>query len=332
MITRAFAAAAVLAIGASAPASAFIGPFTGVGHGTSDHNGHQENSDKTFVVNSHHAYAGRFTYSFRIDPFGSISGRGDGVYQSATWHLDGTNGDKGSFSCDPPITTAPNYSVAIDGNVVNGRAHLTFRLDGAHEDNDAMDCGADYTANESHTTYLANSLAAAQKNGLVVDPDHPSIGPLRLLTETGDQSNKTIVLDEWDISIHPPSANQPQDGGPNAPPGLDSRPPGRGSSSICTISGTAHADHLRGTRRNDIICGYGGNDRISGRGGNDLVYGGPGNDRIKGGGGRDVLYGNFGDDSFATRDGQKDKAHGGFGTDSARADKKDRLIAIERAG
>jgi len=43
-----------------------------------------------------------------------------------------------------------------------------------------------------------------------------------------------------------------------------------------------------------------------------------------------VLYGNFGNDALATRDGKKDKAHGGFGTDSARADKKDRLISIER--
>ena len=67
MIARATAAAVVLALGAAAPASAFIGPYTGVGSGTSDHNGHQENSDQTFVVNSHHTYSGRFTYSFRID-------------------------------------------------------------------------------------------------------------------------------------------------------------------------------------------------------------------------------------------------------------------------
>jgi Ca2+-binding RTX toxin-like protein len=330
MIARALAAAVILALGAAAPASAFIGPFTGVGSGTSDHNSHAENADQTNVVNSHAAYSGRFTYSFRIDAVGTISGRGDGTYQSATWHVDGTNGDKGGFNCDPPVTTSPNYSVTVDGNVVNGHAHLTFSLEGAHEDNDAMDCGADYTANESHTTALADSLRDVQKGDLVLDPDHPSIGPLRLLTETGDQSNKRIVLDEWDISIHPPPADKPQDAGPDVPDGVGGHPPPRDAASICTIKGTAHADHLRGTTRNDIICGYGGNDTINGRGGNDLVYGGPGNDRIKGGAGLDVLYGNFGDDSFATRDGKRDKAHGGFGTDSARADKKDRLISIER--
>ena len=330
MIARAFAAAVVLAIGAAAPASAFIGPFTGVGSGGSDHNSHSENSDKTRVVNSHSAYSGRFTYSFRIDEFGIITGRGDGIYQSATWHLDGTQPDKGAFDCDVPITTSPDYSVTVAGRVTNGRDHVLFTLDGAHEDNDEMDCNG-FKAFESHSTYLADSLRDVQKGDLVLDPDHPSIGPLHLLTETGDQSNKKIVLDEWDISIHPPSPNRPQDEGPNAPPGADNRPPGRGSSSICTINGTAHADHLRGTRRNDVICGFGGGDTINGRGGNDLVYAGPGNDRVTGGGGRDVLYGNFGDDSFATKDGKKDKAHGGFGTDSARADKKDKLIAIESA-
>jgi hypothetical protein len=329
MIARAAAAASILALGAAAPATASIGPFTGAGTGTSDHNGHEQSSDQTFVVNSHHVYGGRFTYSFRIDAFGNISGRGDGTYQSSSWHLDGRNGDKGPFSCDPAVTTPPDYEVAIDGRVADGRARLTFSLEGSHEDNVNTDCGADYQANETHTTYLADSLRAVQKDGLVLDPDHPAIGPLRLLTETGDDSNKKIVLDEWSLSIHSPPPDRPQDAGPNAPPGLGARPPGKGSSSICTITGTARADRLKGTRRNDIICGYGGGDRIDGRGGNDLIYGGDGNDRITGGGGRDVLYGNFGNDSFATRDGKKDKAHGGFGPDSARADKRDKLIAIE---
>jgi RTX calcium-binding nonapeptide repeat (4 copies) len=331
MIPRVAIATAVVALGAAAPASAFIGPFTGVGTGTSDHNDHQESSDQTFQVNSHHAYGGRFTYSFKIDAFGSISGTGTGAYQSASWHLDGRNGDKGPFSCEVPVMTPPRYKVEVDGRVVNGRAHLQFRLDDSHEDNDSMNCGADYQANETHSTYLAGSLQTVQENEILVDPDHPSIGPLRRLTETGDNSNKRIVLDEWDISIHPPPGDQPQDGGPFAPPGTDSRPPGKDETSICTIMGTAHADRLRGTRGNDVICGFGGGDRINGRGGNDLVYGGPGGDRITGGGGRDVLYGNFGNDSFSTRDRKKDRAHGGFGKDSARADKKDRLIAIERA-
>jgi Ca2+-binding RTX toxin-like protein len=328
MIGRATGVAILLALGAAAPAGAFIGPYTGVGTGSSDHNVHTNSSDQTDIVNSHHKYTGRFTYSFRIDAFGTITGRGDGTFQSASWHLDGRQDDV-PFDCDVPVTTSPNYSVDINGRVEDGRAHLTFSLDGAHEDNDSQDCGS-YTANESHTTYLANSLRDVQgDDGLVLDPDHPQIGPLRLLTETGEPSNRTVVLDEWDLTIHPPPPDRPQDAGPNAPPGFDDRPPGKGSSSICTIEGTRHADHLKGTKRNDIICGFGGNDTIDGRGGNDLVYGGPGNDRIKGGRGRDVLYGNFGKDSFNTRDGKKDKANGGFDEDSARADKKDRTIAIE---
>jgi Ca2+-binding RTX toxin-like protein len=330
MIGRAAALTVLVALGAAAPASAFIGPFTGVGTGTSDHYVHTNSSDQTDVVDSKHVYKGRFTYSFRIDAFGSISGRGDGTFQSATWRLDGRQDDV-PFGCDVPVTTSPTYEVEINGHVEDGRAHLTMSLLGAHEDNEAQDCGS-YDATESHTTYLANSLRDVQgEDGeLVLDPDSPRIGPLRLLTETGEPSSRTIVLDEWSITIQPPPPNRPQDGGPNAPPGFDDRPPSKGSSSICTIEGTRRADRLKGTKRNDIICGFGGGDTIDGRGGNDLVYGGPGNDRIKGGGGRDVLYGNFGKDSFNTRDGKKDKAHGGFDTDSARADRKDRLISIER--
>jgi Ca2+-binding RTX toxin-like protein len=329
MIGRATGLAILLALGAAAPAAAFIGPYTGVGTGSSDHYVHTNNSDQSDVVDSKHVYKGRFTYSFRIDPYGTIDGRGDGTFQSATWRLDGRN-DNVPFGCNPPITTSPNYEVEINGFVTDGRAHLTMSLLDAHEDNLDYDCGADYTADESHTTYLANSLRVVQgDDGLVLDPDHPRIGPLRLLTETGEPSNRSVVLDEWDITIHPPPPNRPQDAGPNAPPGVEDRPPGKGSSSICTIEGTRRADHLKGTKRNDIICGFGGNDTIDGRGGNDLVYGGPGNDRIKGGRGRDVLYGNFGKDSFNTRDGKKDKAHGGFDEDRASADRRDRTIAIE---
>lgn len=326
MTARALLLAILLALGAAAPAAAFIGPFTGVGTGNSDHNQHREGGD---TVNSHHQYQGRFTYSFRIDAYGNVSGTGIGTYQGASWHLDGTTSSNGAFSCDPPVTTSDRYKVDINGRVENGLAHVMFSLENAHEDNETMDCNG-YQANETHSTYLANSLRDVQKDGLVIDPDRPSIGPLRLLTETGDDTNKTIVLDEWSISIQPPPPDRPQDAGPNAPPGFDSRPPGKDETSICTIKGTAHADRLNGTPRNDIICGFGGGDRINGRGGNDLVYGGPGDDRIKGGGGRDVLYGNFGKDSFATRDGKKDKAHGGFDTDSAVADTKDKLISIER--
>jgi hypothetical protein len=63
----------------------------------------------------------------------------------------------------------------------------------------------------------------------------------------------------------------------------------------CTITGTARADRLRGTRGDDVICGLGGDDVIDGRDGDDALFGDGGRDRIDGGDGDDTLYG--GDDA-----------------------------------
>ena len=332
MIRRTTTIAAVLALAAATPAGADIGPFTGSATGSADRYHHMENADRTFYSDSKDKYTGRFVYSFTVDGFGNVRGRGHGVYNSATWRLDGRNYDQGNFGCDVPLRTSPNYTVDITGQVVDGNAKVEFDLVGAEEINEDYDCGADYTGLATHSAYFAESLRLAQGDDPIsIDLTQPRIRPLRFLEELGPiPTDHRVNLHEWSFGIQPPPPNRPQDSGPNAGPGFDSRPPGRGSSSICTVEGTARGDRLNGTRGNDIICGFGGGDRINGRGGNDLVYGGPGNDRVKGGAGRDVLYGNFGDDAFNTRDGKKDKAHGGFGTDSARADRKDKLIGIER--
>jgi RTX calcium-binding nonapeptide repeat (4 copies) len=332
MICRAAVLTIAVTLAAVAPAAADIGPFRGVGTGLADRYHHMENSDRSFFSDSKDKYSGRFVYAFNIDGFGNVRGRGQGVYNSATWHLSGKNYDKGNFDCDIPVRTSPNYVVEISGRVVDGNAELRLDLEGAEEINSDYDCGAEYTGLETHSTYFADSLRLAQEDDPIsVNIERPRIGPLRFLEETGTvPTNNRVNLHEWSISIQPPPPSEPQDGGPNAPPGVDDRPPGRDESSICTIEGTRRADRLNGTRGNDVICGFGGGDSIDGRGGNDLVYGGPGDDRIKGGRGRDVLYGNFGKDSFATRDNKKDKAHGGFETDSATIDRRDRTVAVER--
>jgi hypothetical protein len=73
----------------------------------------------------------------------------------------------------------------------------------------------------------------------------------------------------------------------------------------CTITGTAGADRLRGTRGDDVICGLGGDDVIDARDGDDAVMGDAGRDRIDGGHGDDTLYG--GEDA--------DRLDGEHGTD-----------------
>src|SRR5882757_18764 len=67
----------------------------------------------------------------------------------------------------------------------------------------------------------------------------------------------------------------------------------------CTIVGTKHADHLRGTSGNDVICGLGGNDVIDGGSGNDTLIGGAGDDTLIGGSGSDKLDGGAGHNTCA---------------------------------
>jgi Ca2+-binding RTX toxin-like protein len=109
----------------------------------------------------------------------------------------------------------------------------------------------------------------------------------------------------------------------------------------CTISGTNHADNLRGTAGSNVICAKDGPDRANGRGrgdiilgqggrdtllggsGPDTVRGGPKGDTLIGGAGRDHLFGGSGADVIdATRAGN-DVVHGGSGRDVCYVDTTD---------
>ncbi len=80
------------------------------------------------------------------------------------------------------------------------------------------------------------------------------------------------------------------------------------------IIGTAGADTLNGTSKNDLIIGLGGNDRISGGAGSDCLIGGAGRDGIDGGSGNDVLVGGDDNDYLSGGSGS-DKMFGGDGND-----------------
>src|SRR4051794_22562333 len=125
------AALALAATASGGPArTGFIGPYTGVATGSRSNFHHLDNQStdpKNHVVSdSNDEYHGRFTYSFRVEK-GVVSGRGDGDYQSATWHLQGVNGDQGSFSCDIPVNTQP-FSALITGYAAGGMLFLRFEL------------------------------------------------------------------------------------------------------------------------------------------------------------------------------------------------------------
>jgi RTX calcium-binding nonapeptide repeat (4 copies) len=318
-------------------AGAFIGPFTGVGHGDVDRFHHMEDDgsdpndpNDDFRSDANDRYRVRFTYSFRIQNDGEVIGRGDGSYLSATYHLEGKNREEGEFNCDPKVEAKP-FIVTITGRANNGRVRLHFRLNRAREFNADTYCGANYTAFETHSTFVADSLDFVQgDDGIVVDQTEPRIRPMRKLVTTGDNSDRRVILHEWEISVRPPDP-------PVDPPGNNNRGPGRargpaaGNTAICTIDGTARDDRLIGTPDNDVICGFGGDDVIRGRGGHDIVYGSFGNDEIKGGAGLDSLLGNGGDDLLLAKDRRPDFVDGGPGFDRASRDRgKDELRSVER--
>ena len=317
-----------------APAEGSIGPYTGVGRGLLDRHRHVDNhapDPDHIVTDSTDVYRGRFTYSFRIDEFGTITGRGDGSYQQPAWHLEGVNGSNGPFSCDITMRTT-EFTVRVTGQTSDGEMHVRFALEGAREANDETLCGANYYGFATDGTRLADSLELVQPaDGISVSQSDPAIGRHDKLEDLGDEFDHRVNLHEWSFTIDaPPGPPDPDDTsvGSYGTPGQAGR---RGR--ICTIEGTGGRDRLTGTPANDIICAYGGRDVVDGRGGHDLVYGGPGADRITGGRGRDALYGNAGADRIAARDVRRDRLHGGAGRDRARVDRgRDRIRAVELVG
>jgi Ca2+-binding RTX toxin-like protein len=90
------------------------------------------------------------------------------------------------------------------------------------------------------------------------------------------------------------------------------------------------ADVLDGGPGNDRLYGAEGGDTLRGSGGADTLVGGRGNDRLTGGRGPDRLVGGVGTDTINARDNARDTIVCGPGTDTAIADKKDRLTGCER--
>jgi hypothetical protein len=187
------------------------GPYTGVAIGVLDRFRHIESS---FTSNSSDYYRGRFTYSFSIDAFGNVTGRGDGTYLDATWHLDGVNGNQGAFNCEVPMFTQ-RYTVRVTGNATADTIALRFAMEGSREWNNDHYCGANFTGYASDTSRLADSLELVQPpEGIRISRANPSIPPLRKLEVLGDQSDRRVNLHEWAFTIAAPGAPPPPE-----PPG-----------------------------------------------------------------------------------------------------------------
>ena len=268
------------------------------------------------IVQSDDSYSGRGILSLKEETNGRLVPASNSfAYQSATWSLSGRNGRHGPFSCSPPVSTTDGV-VDATGWVIGGVLYIRFKLAGAHEHNDDYDCGASFTGFATDSTYEADSLLEvedAQPGGMIVtSADHPAVGTLVHVTDTGSAPNTFHSEARWTVSITKRSGSKKDDG----PPGPNtSRGPTRATRHVCTINGTRRNDLLIGTSGDDVICGYGGKDRIDGRGGKDLVYAGLGNDTI------------------LARDHEIDRVDGGPGKDRGSFDRtpRDRVVRVEKA-
>jgi len=268
------------------------------------------------IVQSDDSYSGRGILSMKEEANGRLVPASNSfAYQSATWSLSGQNGKNGAFSCSPPVTTTDGV-VDASGWVVGGVLYIRFKLAGAHEHNDRYDCGAKFTGFATDSTYEGDSLLEvedAQPGGVIVtSADHPAVGTLVHVTDTGEAPNTFHSEARWTVSITKRSSSKKDDG----PPGPSTSPgPTRGTQHVCTINGTRRNDVLFGTSSDDVICGYGGKDRIDGRGGNDLVYAG------------------LGKDTILARDHKIDRVDGGPGKDRGTFDRtpRDRVVRVEKA-
>ena len=90
--------------------------------------------------------------------------------------------------------------------------------------------------------------------------------------------------------------------------------PPRCSGRKATIVGSSGRDHLRGTKRGDVIVGLGGLDIVSGLSGRDLICGGKGDDVLRGNRGQDAIEGGKGSDDLIGGRG-RDSCTGGGGSD-----------------
>src|SRR5262249_35217226 len=68
------------------------------------------------------------------------------------------------------------------------------------------------------------------------------------------------------------------------------------ASGIENVSGTPHADIIKGNGRDNSLSGYGGNDELYGYFGNDKLYGGSENDKLYPGVGTNTVSDGPGDD------------------------------------
>jgi Ca2+-binding RTX toxin-like protein len=338
LLACAFLAAFAVPTVAGAPAatSASSGTWQGTATGVQNRTRHHDDQTSPNVVwdDSQH-YQVRLQFTFTIDSGGTITGKGTGSYDAATWHIAGVNEHAAQdnppkdphFSCDPPITGKP-FKVVVGGSATANRVTLSLAIPEAAEVGDDYDCGADFTGFASTSHYMTQSLTDVGGNSISFDRSSPHVPTLTRDVPINTGKSVGHAVSTWTIHLTAPRAGGSGGSGGSSAPTKSGNPPKR---SACSVTGTAHADVLNGTSGDDVICGFGGNDVIRGRGGNDVIYAGSGNDRVSPGSGRDVVSAGPGRDRITAHDGTRDRIDGGSGRDSATVDRgRDDVTHVER--
>ncbi len=190
---------------AGGAASGVAQAWTGEVEGTLTETGHRDNEasdpDNRVVVDDSQLYRVRFTFGFRVTRDGSIVGKGVGEYLDATWHLEGRNGDAGSFSCDPEVRVPDTFKVEVVGRAKGRTLELELRLKNVFESNDELDCGADFTAYAGETHKIVDSMDVSGARKLSVDQAQASVAPINYHEELTVGEREVERDHEWRITL-----------------------------------------------------------------------------------------------------------------------------------
>ncbi len=197
---------------ARAPGDAFAagGVWKGTAEGIRVDHGELHSDEVTSSSATNYQVELSFSFSVRKD--GEVTGSGSGYYTDAHWHLSGVNGKEGSFDCEPPVS-ANQFGVQVSGHKSGHEVLLALAIPDATETNENTPCGGNYTAFETTSHYMAESLDVVGGNEVHLSSTAPTSLTLEKTVEAGDSENSKTHLYIWSFSVTPPGSESPSESG-----------------------------------------------------------------------------------------------------------------------
>jgi hypothetical protein len=184
--------------------------FSGFALGTVLDTGTVTNGSDGLSLNTNSLIDGQLTFTFSIEPDGTIKGEGHGEYTNADYSTVGS-WEKGPIGCQVPVTGSP-FKVEVSGRVHVSASQrlgeialseLNLKLNEAVETSPEQPCGSGFTIYASTSTILADSLAASQEPFLMFNAD----GLVTTVSKTVpyNNGNGTVGTDDgtWSFGIQP---------------------------------------------------------------------------------------------------------------------------------